>query len=199
MEKSRTGVVRFRTGKGFASLMMGLTRQAYWMENRQEWALDTLACLRGITVEQAKAILSGMSCLEDREEDNAVVLVEKRDEGWIAALKEHQEWQESRTYLFGNRRVPKHLVDFYTDDIVRRLRLTMVRKFTPDALEMMKLEDQRRDTHNEIFREAGFSTLEIVRGRASYSGDNPEFAAFDRDMQRHVDAHTDWIFDKGGL
>ncbi|KKM76237.1 hypothetical protein LCGC14_1382150 [marine sediment metagenome] len=187
---TKTGTVHFKTGKGFARLMMELTRQAYWMEDRQEWALDTLACLQGLTVEQAKAILSGMARLEDGEEENTTILLLDKDEQWIEKLAEYQKWQEDRTYLFGNRRVPKDLVDFYTGSLVSRLRATLRMGFVADPLETMDLERQRRDTHNEILQVAGFNKIDTIR----YDYDDLEFAEFDRAFQKHLNRETGSLF-----
>lgn len=182
--------VHFKTGKGFAQLMMELTRQAYWMEDRQDWALDTLACLRGITLEQVKAILSGMARLEDGEKENTTILLEDKDEQWIGKLAEYQKWKADQTYSFGNRKVSKELVDFYTGNIVSRLRNTLRTGFVGDVTEMMALEQQRGEIHNQILREAGFSKIETIR--RTY--DDLEFAEFDRAFQKHLNQKTGSLF-----
>lgn len=179
------------------AFVMGLCRQAYWMENRKEWALATLHCFHGLSETQIDAILSGTaSVVQNPKNPDLGLYVDSPDTEWQKTLAEHKAWQESRTYLFGDRRVPRDQVDHYVNNIVKRLRDTMrlggLGMLAMDPLQLMDLERQREEEHEAIFVMAGFSPAEIAL-RTEPTKWSPEFAAFNDALQAHIDKQTDWM------
>jgi hypothetical protein len=177
-----------------SALVVEMTRQAYWMENRQDWALETLRCYEGISEQQIMNILIGVAVMENHPDGKRAVYVEHTDLEWQEKLAKHLEWQDSLTYCFAGHRVPKDLVDFYVENIVRRLRdamrMPIVARHT-DPLYLLRLEEQRRRQHDEIFLAAGFSRQEVEeRSKFNWS---PEFTAFDKEFSAYLDKQTNWL------
>lgn len=177
-----------------AGVIVELTRQAFWLENRQKWALDTLRCYEGITEAQIEHILNGTATLENHMDGKRVVYKETPDIEWQEKLAKHLEWQESRTYLFASKRVPKDLVDHYVINVVQRLRDAMRSPNLMQVLDpqyLFNLEQQRKALHDEIFLAAGFSKDEIgERGKFEWSD---EFNEFDKEFSAYLNKQTDWI------
>jgi hypothetical protein len=178
-----------------AHLVVGLTRQAYWMENRREWALETLRTYEGISESQIEHILNGTASLENHPDGKRAVYKDSPDTEWQETLAKHLAWIDSRTYLFAGRRVDRELVDNYVDNIVKRLRGLMKNPrlaSVMDPLVLMDLERQREDEHEAIFLAAGF-TREDLDKRTHPLQWSPEFAAFDDEFSTYLDKKTNWL------
>ena len=68
---------------------MNLARQAYWFEDRKEWALDTMACFQGMTTEQTMKVLRGDASIKGV--DN-IEFMDEPDTKFKAELAKHNKW-----------------------------------------------------------------------------------------------------------
>lgn len=181
-----------------AQLVVDLVRQAYWMENRQKWALDTLKCFQGITDAQIDAILRGTATLESTPDCEQAVFVERPDVEWQKKLAEHLEWVEETTYTFAGRRVGKRMLDHYAENVVGRLRATLrfgISLFVNPQV-LMDLEQQRQDEHDEILKAAGFGEEEIENRKNPLKW-TPEYEQFDKEFSKFLDKKAGKFFDIG--
>jgi hypothetical protein len=176
--------------------VLELVRQAYWMENRKDWALDTLRCYKGINESQIEHLLNGTATLKSSKDGMSGIYKETPDTEWQETLAKHLEWVESRTYLFAGRRVPKDLVDNYTDNIVRRIRdsLSSGAVVYLDPLYTVRLEEQRQEQHDAIFLAAGFTKEDLAkRKNREYDGLSDDFKAFENELSAHTDKKAAWL------
>jgi hypothetical protein len=176
--------------------IVNLVRQAYWMENRQKWAQDTLRCLNGISDSQVEAILSGTAYLENSLDGERAVFIDSPDLKWQEKLAEYLEYIERVTYVFGGRRVRRDLVDCYANEVVKRLRDSLKMPFfssVSDPVVLIELEQRRQELHNQIVKQAGFSDGE-VENHHKYNTWSPEYKAFEADFSKFIDSVAGKIF-----
>ncbi len=75
-------------------LIMNLAREAYWFEDRQEWALDLLSTLQGMTIEQSMNILRGEATLSGRD---IIEYSQAPDQDFKNKLKAHLQFLAEKT------------------------------------------------------------------------------------------------------
>jgi hypothetical protein len=178
-----------------AESVVALCRQGWLYENKEVWARKTLGLLAtGITTDQIDAVLHGISTLKSTEDGLGCFLAKEEDENWLLEIQKHRNYIESKYYTFAGRQVDKSLVDTYTQGVVRRLRDAMR---LPGLLslasptQLMRLEEQRRQMHHQIFRDAGFTIRDIENYEGGQGSDS--FCNFAIELSKFVDDATDWF------
>jgi len=142
------GILHFTVDEGINDII----RQAYWYENRQEWALETLDCFMGITQEQKMAILNGDTNLVPIEDGTRMTLSGTPDFEFQAELHKHQKWLEETHVSIGGKQVSKDIYDLYMENL-RKLWLWKQRgqeKFVSIVQKILN------DYHNIMAEQAGF-------------------------------------------
>jgi len=182
-----TGTLHFRIEP---EGIVDLVRQAYWMEDRKEWALETLGCMSGITEEQKMSVLKGDATLITEDGGKTVTLIYQEDKGWKGTLDEYQKWKESTYMVFAGRQVPKELVDNYAGHIVKRLRnimrggvVSVLAVQSPESV--LELERMRVKLHRDILICAGF-TYDWDTNEYKEK-DTEDFRAFNRELSDYLD------------
>jgi len=166
--------VYFRIGEG----LDGLVRQAYWYENRKEWAIKVLDCLKGITEEQKMAVLQGDAQLKPSEDGRKVLLTREPDEGFKAELKAFLDWRTENYTEIAGRFVSNSTLKQYVDFVIKRYRMAMVRPklLASRPTTVLFLEHLRRSYHDQVLREAGFKEKEGL-----------EYAEFETALMQQID------------
>ena len=71
------------------AFIMDLAREAYWFEDRKEWALNVLSHLNGMTVDQALKVLRGEASLSGIDD---IEFHETPDAKFQKRLTKHNQW-----------------------------------------------------------------------------------------------------------
>lgn len=96
------------------------------------------------------------------------------------------------TVKIGKHEVPKHLLDEYTHDVVKRLRMVVKSPgiaMAMDPLEMLDLENTRRELHDKIIESVGLSKKR--------KGD--EYFDFSDALEKHLEKEGAGMFKKGEI
>jgi len=177
-----------------AESVVALCRQAWLYEDKEAWALKTLGYLAmGITPDMVDSILHGINTLKSTEDGCSCNYVKEEDESWLLEVQKHNAFMESRYYTFAGRKVESEIVNIYTHSVVARLR-NAIR--TPglmqleNPIELMRIEEQRRQMHHEIFKAAGFTSKDIRDFDDGCGSD--EFCDFANELSKFVNNETNW-------
>lgn len=148
----------FKLGEGLDYLV----RQAYWYENRQEWALSVLDCLVGMTEQQKTDVLNGDVQLIPIDDGKKLTLLYEPNEQFKKELKEHKEWLASTHITIAGKTIYKRLVDTYVEFVIKRYRMAVYNPglFVRIPNIVMTLEQTRKSIHDAIIEEAGFKERE---------------------------------------
>lgn len=132
--------------------IIGIIRQAYWMENRQEWAKETLRCFDGITEPQMMDLLKGNAYFVTHDDGETLELVKSPDFEWKAELQKFLKWQENECVYVGGKAISKDLYDLYFKNL-RRMWVWSAR-----GQERFAKIEQRflNDIYQEMREQAGF-------------------------------------------
>jgi hypothetical protein len=136
-------------------------RHRYWYEDAKTNAVDTLRCFIGIEPIQITKILDG-----DATINRDKFYVEIPDEEFKRELAEFQaakkRYEHDGDMYIGGVPVATELIDRYTQHVVKRLRETMrntkhgIMFDVKDIDELMGLECERQELHDEILEYAGY-------------------------------------------
>jgi len=134
-------------------------RDAYWFEERKEWALETLDCIHGITEEQKMAIINGDAKLVPIEDGKRLQLVYEEDKKFKLRLWEHQEWRKENYFNFAGHWVTKKETMEYVNFVVKQYRLVLrcPQMFAMEPMVMLRMEDIRTGLHEGLMFQAGFA------------------------------------------
>jgi hypothetical protein len=162
------GLLHFSVAEGINALV----RQAYWYENRQEWAMATLDCFEGINMEQKIAVLHGDATLIP--DGDYMRLDTTPDFKFKRELQKHLKWQKSIHVYVGRKAISKDVYDLYFQ-YLRKMWIWEGRKqyrFAEIVQRMMN------DLHTRMFEQAGFKVRDkhietnvpdyIAKGRESF-------------------------------
>jgi len=178
MQQIEKGTINFTVGHGLDNLV----RQAYWFENRQEWALKVLDCLKGITMEQKMAVLNGYVQLVPVEGGRKISLVQETDIEFRKTLTAHRKWREDYFYKISGKWIAKKHVDQYIKFVVYRYRLAIYRPslFASKPEIVMRMEEIRVGLHDRIIWDAGFKERK-----------GHEYNKFEFELSKMVDKEAD--------
>ena len=136
-----------------------LVRDAYWFEERKEWAMKVLGHLHGITEEQKQAIINGDAKLVPIEDGKQLQLVYEEDKDFKWKLHKHMSWRNENYFKLGEYWITKKAVMEYVNFVVKQYRL-MLRNpfmFRSNPLLGLRMEDIRTGLHEMVMLEAGFT------------------------------------------
>lgn len=104
------------------SMVMGLARQAYWFEDRKDWAFSLFASLDGITAEQTMKVLTGDASIRGVDD---IEYVDKPDVEFKASIEAHKAWlkEEAERQSAKNARVQN--ADVFRWDRIEQMEDTM--------------------------------------------------------------------------
>ena len=126
--KKQVGIIQIVPGEGIVNTV----RQAYWYENRQEWALDVLSCYEGITDEQKMVIIRGDATLRPVittygvGDPVTIRYIEEPNKRFKQELKKHLAWIKKDCYVFANKHIVNREVEEYVQEI-GKIYLTTIR------------------------------------------------------------------------
>jgi len=174
--------------------LLPIIRQAYFMENKHEWALATLKALGVQTDNQVQLILKGEAKLINSDDEVHCIYRKEKDQEWIDKLNGWKLWRDTKAYKFGDRYLPRDLVDAYVNGIVKRLRNSMRMRFVmDDPVELVRLEQRRQQLHKEIIIAAGFE--DEVEEHHTLEGKSEAYIEFDREFDAYLNKQTAWLSD----
>ena len=147
--------LNFTLGDGLHEIF----RDAYWFEERKEWALETLDCIHGITEEQKMAIINGDAKLVPTKDGKLLQLVYEEDKDFKLRLWEHQEWRKENYFNFAGHWVTKKETMEYVNFVVKQFRLVLrcPQMFAMEPTVMLRMEDIRTGLHEMLMAQAGFT------------------------------------------
>jgi hypothetical protein len=131
-----------------------LTRQMYWYEGKQLEAAEMLWCFDGIRSIQVKAILNGDATIDENCQYQCV-----EDSDFKNEIAKHLKWVDSQLFIeIAGWKVPRKLLEEYGIHVVKRLRsftrsvsrATVNTMSTDYLLDIMRLEEKRRELHEAI-------------------------------------------------
>lgn len=188
--------LHFTLGEGIDDLV----RQAYWFENRKEWAMSILKCLRGITEAQKMAVLEGNARLIPTEGGKRLKLVFRPDEKFKKKLVKHEEWRKEHFYNLAGHFVSKSAVNRYSEFVVRRYRMTLFRPqfFIGRPELVLRMEQIRQFLHDIIVNETpfkgrkgeGYNQFEVAIGKFVDAEAEKFGQSFDRGEFRREGIYT---------
>jgi len=126
--KKQVGTIQIIPGEGIVNTV----RQAYWYENRQEWALDVLSCYEGITDEQRMTILRGDATLRPVittygvGDPVTIRYIEEPNKRFKQELEKHLTWIKKDCYVFAGKHIVNREVEEYVQEI-GKIYLTAIR------------------------------------------------------------------------
>jgi len=147
-----SGTLHFTVGEGIDRLV----RQAYWYENRQEWAMSVLDCLNGITQVQKMDVLNGDAQLRPVDNNTRLQLIYEQDFDFKAELHKHQKWLSGTHIMIGNKQISKYLHDQYFENL-RKMYIWRKRSGIGLFDRLVKMiQKSNNHLHDLMFEEAGF-------------------------------------------
>lgn len=88
----KTGTLHFKIGEGLSNLV----RDAFWYEQKFEWAIRVFECFDGLVGDQINAILAGDAWLKPIGNGTQVEIVYEEDKEFKKALAKHTEHVKER-------------------------------------------------------------------------------------------------------
>jgi len=162
--KRQVGTIHIVPGEGIVNTV----RQAYWYENRQEWALDVLSCYEGITDEQRMTILRGDATLRPVittygvGDPVTIQYIEEPNIRFKQELEKHLVWIKEDCYVFAGKHVNKGVVDPYIDQLRKLYKTAVINPtFFTKMQRIMKLRmTLAEDSLNRILKSASIKNHE---------------------------------------
>lgn len=172
--------------------LLPIIRQAYFMENKHEWALATLKALGVETEKQTQRILKGEAKLLNSIDGIHCIYRKETDQQWIDELNGWKLWRDTSSYKFGDSYLPRDLVNAYVNHVVKRLRDAMRLRFSiDDPLELLQLEELRQRLHKDILIAAGFG--DELKDHHTLEGKSEAYITFDEEFSSYMNKQTTWM------